>query len=135
MSTYAPNKKKLSNQELNYRYSSAFKQKVVTEIESGVYTVGEVERIYGVTRATIYEWLRRFGKDYLINRTVRVQMRGESDRIKELEKEKQKLEAALAQAHLKILALESTIESAEELFNVNLKKKSGTKVSGKVLKK
>lgn len=135
MSTYAHNKKKLSNQDHNYRYSSAFKQKVVTEIESGVYTVGEVERVYGVTRATIYEWLRRFGKDYLINRTVRVQMRGEADRVKELEKEKQKLEAALAQAHLKILALESTIESAEELFNVDLKKKFGTPASGKVSKK
>ena len=135
MSTYAHNKKKLSNQDLNYRYSSAFKQKVVIEIESGVYTVGEVERIYGVTRATIYEWLRRFGKDHLINRTVRVQMRGEADRIKELEKEKQKLEAALAQAHLKILALESTIESAEELLNVDLKKKFGTQASGKVSKK
>jgi len=135
MSTYAHNKKKLSNQDLNYRYSSAFKQKVVIEIESGVYTVGEVERIYGVTRATIYEWLRRFGKDHLINRTVRVQMRGESDRIKELEKEKQKLEAALAQAHLKIIALESTIESAGELFKVDLKKKFGTPASGKVSKK
>ena len=115
MSTYPHNKKKLSNQDLNYRYSTAFKQKVVTEIEGGVYTTGEIERVYGVTRATIYEWLRKFGKDYLINRTVRVQMRGEADRIKELEKEKQKLEAALAQAHLKILALESTIESAEEI--------------------
>ena len=135
MSTYPHNKKKLSNQDLNYRYSSAFKQKVVTEIESGVYTVGEVERIYGVTRATIYEWLRRFGKDHLINRTVRVQMRGEADRIKELEKDKQKLEAALAQAHLKIIALESTIESAGELFKVDLKKKFGTKASGKVLRK
>ena len=135
MSTYPHNKKKLSNQDLNYRYSSAFKQKVVTEIESGVYTVGEVERIYGVTRATIYEWLRRFGKDHLINRTVRVQMRGEADRIKELEKDKQKLEAALAQAHLKIISLESTIESAGELFNVDLKKKFGTPASGKVLKK
>ena len=135
MSTYPHNKKKLSNQDLNYRYSTAFKQKVVTEIESGVYTTGEIERVYGVTRATIYEWLRKFGKDYLINRTVRVQMRGEADRIKELEKEKQKLEAALAQAHLKILALESTIESAEEIYHVDLKKKFGTRASGKASKK
>jgi transposase-like protein len=135
MSTLNIAKKRRSGQDLNYRYSSAFKQKIVTEFEEGVYTVAEAERIYGVTRATIYEWLRRYGKDHLINRTVRVEMRGEADRIKKLEKEKQKLEAALAQAHLKILALESTIESAEELFKVDLKKKSGTQVSGKVLKK
>lgn len=135
MSTFNTIKKRQSGQDLNFKYSSAFKQKIVTEVEEGVYTVTEAERIYGVTRASIYEWLRRFGKDHLINRTVRVEMRGEADRIKKLEKEKQKLEAALSQAHLKILALESTIESAEELFNVDLKKKSGTQVSGKVLKK
>ena len=56
-------------------------------------------------------------------------MRGEADRIKELEREKQKLEAALAQAHLKIITLESTIESAEEIYKIDLKKKSGTKAS------
>lgn len=119
----------------NIRYSSAFKQKVITEIESGIYTVLEAQRVYGVSDMSIYKWLRQFGKDHLINRTVRVEMRGEADRIKELEKEKQKLEAALAQAHLKIIVLESTIESAEELYKINIKKKSGTQVSGKAWKK
>ena len=129
MSTYNLNNQRRSRQIQNYRYSAAFKQKVVTEIEEGVNTVADAERIYGVTRATIYVWLRRFGKEHLINRTVRVQMRGEADRIKDLEKEKQKLETALAQAHLKILTLESTIESAEKIYKVDFKKKSGTKVS------
>ena len=118
-----------------YRYSLSFKQKVVSEVESGLYTVTEAERVYGVSDKSIYNWLRQLGKDHLINRIVRVEMRGESDRLKELEKEKQKLEAALAQAHLKILVLESTIESAEELYKIDLKKKFGTKapinVSGK----
>ena len=88
MSTYNSKKKRRSGRDLNIKYSSAFKQKVVTEVEAGVYSVIEVERIYGVTRASIYNWLRRFGKAHLINRTVRVEMRGESDRIKDLEKEK-----------------------------------------------
>lgn len=129
MSTYNLNNQRRTRQIQNYRYSAAFKQKVVTEIEEGVNIVAEAERIYGVTRATIYVWLRRFGKEHLINRTVRVQMRGETDRIKKLEKEKQQLEAALAQAHLKILTLESTIESAEQIYKVDFKKKSGTKAS------
>ncbi len=135
MSTYNYIKKHRSGQSPRLRYSSAFKQKVISEIEEGIYTVGEAQRVYGVSDVSIYLWLRRFGKDHLINRTVRVEMRGEADRIKELEKEKQRLEAALAQAHLKIIALESTIESAEELFKINIKKKSGTQVSGKASKK
>ena len=135
MSTYNSHRKRHLGAGLNLKYSSAFKQKVITEVESGLYTVKEAKRVYGVSGQSIYDWLKRFGKDHLINRTVRVEMRGEADRVKELEKEKQKLEAALAQAHLKILALESTIESAEELFKVDLKKKFGTQASGKVWRK
>ena len=117
----------MPSQGQNYRYSLSFKQKLISEIESGIYTIKEAQRVYGVSDHSLYNWIRQFGKEYLINRTVRVEMRGEADRVKELEKEKQKLETALAQAHLKIMVLESTIESAEEKYHIELKKKSGTK--------
>ncbi len=119
----------MSGQGQNIRYSLAFKQKVITEIEDGIYNISEASRVYKVSTKSIYKWLKEFGKDHLINRIVRIEMRDEADRIKELEREKQKLEAALAQAHLKIITLESTIESAEELYNIDFKKKSGTKAS------
>ena len=119
----------MSGQGQNIRYSSAFKQKVIIEVEEGTYNISEASRVYKVSTKSIYKWLKELGKDHLINKIVRVQMRGEADRIKELEREKQKLEAALAQAHLKIITLESTIESAEELYKIDLKKKSGTKAS------
>lgn len=119
----------MSGQGQNIRYSSAFKQKVIIEVEEGTYNISEASRVYKVSTKSIYKWLKELGKDHLINKIVRVQMRGEADRIKELEREKQKLEAALAQAHLKIITLESTIESAEELYNIDFKKKSGTKAS------
>lgn len=119
----------MSGQGQNIRYSSAFKQKVIIEVEEGIYNISEASRVYKVSTKSIYNWLKELGKDHLINKIVRVQMRGEADRIKELEREKQKLEAALAQAHLKIITLESTIESAEELYKIDFKKKSGTKAS------
>jgi len=125
----------MSGQGTNTRYSSAFKQKVISEIENGIYTLSDAIRVYGVSKQSIYNWLKKFGKDYLINRIVRIEMRGEADRIKELEKEKQKLETALAQAHLKILVLESTIESAEDLYKADFKKKFGTKASADVSRK
>ena len=122
----------MSGQGQNIRYSSAFKQKVIIEVEEGIYNISEASRVYKVSTKSIYKWLKEFGKGHLINKIVRVQMRGEADRIKELEREKQKLEAALAQAHLKIITLESTIESAEEMYKIDFKKKSGTKVSDTV---
>lgn len=111
----------------NIRYSLAFKQKVITEIAEGIYSISESSRVYKVSTKSIYNWLKGFGKDHLINRIVRIEMRDEADRIRELEKEKKELESALAQAQLKIITLESTIESAEELYKVDFKKKSGTK--------
>jgi len=125
----------MAGQGQNIRYSLAFKQKVISEIEDGIYVISEASQVYNVSTKSIYNWLKEFGKDHLINRIVRVQMRDEADRIKALEKEKQELERALAQAHLKILALESTIESAEEKYKIDFKKKSGTKVPTKASRK
>ncbi len=66
-----------------YRYSSAFKQKVISEIESGQITVAEARRIYDITGGnTINDWLRKFGKNHLLNKVVRVEMRNENDKIK-----------------------------------------------------
>ena len=114
-----------TGQRLYYRYSESFKQQVVSEIESGKYTIGEAIRIYGVSNHSIHKWCRKLGKAHLTGKVVKVQKIGESDRIKELEKEKQALEHALAQAHLKILTLESTLEVATEQTGVDFKKKLG----------
>jgi transposase len=119
----------MSGRGQHLRYSLAFKQKVISEIESGIYSISDASRVYDVSNRSIYTWLEKFNKDHLFNRIVRIQMRDETSRIKELEKQKKQLESALAQAHLKILTLESTIESAEKIYKVDFKKKSGTKAS------
>jgi len=118
----------MSAQTINYRYSEAFKQKVISELERGKYNKSEMSRLYGVSQNSINKWIRKYGKNHLIEKIVRVEMKGEADRLKQLEKEKQLLESALAQAQLKIITLEATIEVAEEKFNVDLKKNSGMKV-------
>jgi transposase-like protein len=108
------------------RYSSAFQQKVVSEIEAGDLSIHSVRKKYGIRgAATVSGWIRKLGKNHLLGKVVRIEMSDERNRIKELEKEKQKLESALAQAQLKIMALETTIEFAEESYGVSLKKKSG----------
>ena len=123
----------MSGRGQHLRYSLAFKQKVISEIESGIYSISDASRVYDVSNRSIYTWLEKFNKDHLFNRIVRIQMRDETSRIKELEKQKKELESALAQAHLKILTLESTIESAEKIYKVDFKKKSGTKASERAL--
>ena len=116
--------KKHFEQGITKRYSIAFKQKVISEIEEGKYIPGESSRIYGISPSTIHYWLKKYGKYKLLNKIVRIEMKGEQDRIKRLEKEKRALESALAQSHLKTLYLESLVEIAEEKYGVYLKKRA-----------
>ena len=114
------------------RYSHAFKVKVVTEIESGKKTIAEARKIYDIKGVgTIHNWLRKFGKAHLIAKVVRIEMRDEKDKIKELEHQKKQLESALAQAHLKIICLESLVDCAEDYYQIDIQKKFGTMASQK----
>lgn len=118
----------------NKRYSMAFKQKVVSEIESGKFTITGVKHLYDITGGTtIHRWIRKLGKSHLINHTVRIEMKHEHDKLKALEREKRELESALAQAHLKIIVLESTINVLEEGTGTVLKKSADAISSPAVL--
>lgn len=105
------------------RYSLAVQQHVVQEIESGRMTISEARRRYDITGGeTIRNWMRKLGKYHLLPTIVRVEMKDEGQKIKQLEKQKRQLESALAQAHLKIVSLESLIDLAEETYHVDIKK-------------
>ena len=113
------------------RYSEAFKQKVIQEIENRSLTPAEARRKYDIAAATVHHWIRRFKKHHLLRRVVRVEMPEEikpSDIIKKLKREKQELESALAQTQLKLIAAESLVEVAEEHYQIDIKKKLGTKL-------
>ena len=113
------------------RYSEAFKQKVIQEIENRSLTPAEARRKYDIAAATVHHWIRRFKKYHLLRRVVRVEMPEEikpSDIIKKLKREKQELESALAQTQLKLIAAESLVEVAEQHYQIDIKKKFGTKL-------
>ena len=114
------------------RYSEAFKLKVVSEIERGKFRIGEAARVYDITGSTtIYRWLRKYGKASLIQKTVVVQMKNESDKIKQLEKEKRELESALAKTQVRLLAMETLIDVAEAHYQIDIKKNCGAKLPAK----
>lgn len=115
-------------QKTTIRYSSAFKQKVVSEIESGKLSKEGARKLYDIGGGqTIQNWIKNFGKLHLLNKVVRVEMKDELSKLKQLEREKKELESALANAHLKLIVYETLIEVAEEELGIDLKKnlKSG----------
>ena len=84
------------------RYSEAFKLQVVRELEQGRFgSVGEARRAYGVRGAeTVSAWIRRFGKDHLLRKVVRVMKADERAEVEALRKQVRELKGALADAHL-----------------------------------
>ena len=117
-------------QRTTLRYSISFKQKVVKEIEEEGLTFSEAARRYEIKGGqTLQKWAVTFGKNHLLNKVVRIEMKGEKDRVKELEGEIKKLKIALADATLAKDALETLIEIVDEHYDTDVKKNLGQRPS------
>ena len=113
------------------RYSEAFKLEVLSKYEEGKMTQREICSQYGIKGgATLNLWIRKYGKYNLLSRVVRVEKPDEKSRLKSLEEENKKLKQALADAYLRKITAESTLEVAAEMMGLTveeLKKKLGEK--------
>jgi transposase-like protein len=104
------------------RYSICFKEKVVQEVSSGA-SISEVSRRYGIKgSATVQGWIKKFGREELLNKVVRIEMKGEQDRLKTLEKELQATKIALAEKAMVLDALETLIEKVNRHYSTDVKK-------------
>lgn len=111
------------------RYSTSFKLQVVREIESGQ-GIAQVRNRYGIRGfTTIQAWLRKFGRNHLVNKVVRIETMEEKDRIKALEAEVKRLKLALADSLLAQRCLETVIDEANKELKTDLKKNFGDQPS------
>lgn len=106
-----------------YRYSEAFKLQVVHAIEQGELSISEAKVKYGIKGSqTIQYWIKRMGKNHLLNRMVRIETPEQMDQSKLLKKRIAELERALAQTQLECLQSESYLRLACEQLGVELEK-------------
>jgi transposase len=123
-------------QKVTTRYSISFKLKVVKEIEEEGLGMSAAARRYGIKGgSTIQNWVKQLGKNHLLNKIVRVEMKGEKDRTKELENEIKRLKMALADATMEKHALETLIEIVDEHYQTDVKKNLGHQPSRESVKK
>jgi transposase len=92
------------------RYSEAFKQEIVRNVESGTRSIAETRRVYNLGSCTIQKWIKRMGKFDLLPRAIRVETPDERDRIKELELQIKDLKNALAETQVRYIIAESQLE-------------------------
>lgn len=119
--------------EIN-RYSEAFKQQVVSEIEAGKYRGPyAAARAYGIRGAgTVSAWLRKYGRSDLLPRRVTIATMAEQDETKALKQRVRDLEQALADTHMKELLGEAYLEIACRRMGLDVaefKKKAAMKPS------
>ena len=114
-------KKSNYEQRVIKKYSSAFKLKVVNEIESGKLSVNQAMEIYDIGGgATISRWIKNLGKSHLLSKIVRIEMKDEKDKVKELKERVRQLEKLLANKELDSLMNEAFLELLAEDNEVDL---------------
>lgn len=116
------------------RYSEAFKKQVVEEVASGKFSSAyQAQGAYGIKGGeTVTKWIRKYGRDDLLPRRVRIETMDETDPLKAARKRIKELEAALADAHIDQCLEHAFLEIACERMDVDLddfKKKNGLTLS------
>ena len=105
-------------------YSESFKHRVVRAIEEGeVDNCNQAMQKFGVRGcATVGNWVRKYGKNHLIGKVIRVETADEKSELKRLKKRIKLLESTLAdstvdlaieRAYTEMLAEQAGIEDLE----------------------
>ena len=118
------------------RYSSCFKRRVVAELEGGRFeSILAARRHYGIEGSgTVRRWLRRYGKNHLQAKVVRVETPEEASEIRALRAKIKQLEQALGRTQAERIIGEEYLKIAcRELGQdvESFKKKAGGKRPGK----
>jgi len=107
-------------------FSEEFKKARVKEYESGEYTIKEISKLFDIKAPILYRWVYKFST-YNKKSTVIVEMKDSATKkLKDYEKRIADLERALGQKQLHIDYLEKMMELAQENYDIDLKKNSGT---------
>ena len=110
-------------------YSDSFRRKVVEELLSGSIHMAGAVRKYGLKGSgTLTTWKRWYEKNHDIvpkQELMQEPEQGGSEPIKEAQA--QALQDALKLAELKIAALQTLIDKAEDHYKIAIRKNSGTK--------
>ena len=119
-------------------FSTEFKQQIVSDYESGKFSVSQLEKLHKISNKCIYRWIYKFStfneKGFRV-----VEMKNSSqDKVKELEKRVKDLEATVGRKQIQVDYLEMIVELAKSELNIDIKKNYGTQqspVSGKTKKR
>lgn len=96
------------------RYSMAFKQQVIADLESGRFGSIEAAREhYGIGgKGTVRRWLKKYGRNHLAPKVIRVEKPDEADQIRQLKQQVEQLQKALGRTQLEKMMEEAFLHQA-----------------------
>jgi|688.fasta_scaffold350826_2 transposase-like protein len=108
------------------RFSESFKREKVKEIIENRSTVSDICRVNEVSYTAVYHWINLYSNTNKPHRTI-VEAKSDTTKILALQKKIADLERLIGQKQVQIDFQEKMIEIAEETYQVDIKKKFGTK--------
>lgn len=123
-------KKEGSVKDRQKRYfSESFKKQKVRDLEKNLTTVSMISREYSVTRSAIYKWIYKYSPHRKRGVRMIVEPMSEAKKVEELRKRIKELEQMVGQKQIQVEFMQKMIELAEEDYQIEIKKKSGSKPS------
>lgn len=107
-------------------FSEEFRIQKVKEIEQNQIRVSELSKLYGVTRASVYNWIYKYSLHLKKGVNQVIEMESESKKTKLLQFRLAELEQIIGQKQLQIDYLEKIIDLGSEEFGIDIKKKFST---------
>jgi transposase-like protein len=113
----------------NRHFSDDFKKKKVRELERNISSIPDICKTYEVSRTAVYRWIYKYS--VMAKKQVKqvVEAKSDTQKIKALEERIKELERIVGQKQLLLEFKDKMIEIAEATYNVDIKKKVGSKLS------
>ncbi len=110
-------------------FSEEFKKNKIRELERNITSVSDISRTYSVSRSAVYKWIYKYSA--MAKKQVKqvVEAKSDTQKIKALEERIKELERIVGQKQLLLEFKDKMIEIAEATYNVDIKKKVGSKLS------
>ena len=113
----------------NRYFSNDIKKKIVRDLERNFNSVSDVCKTYQVSRTSVYRWIFKYSSMAKKEHKQVVEPKSDTQRIKMLEERIKELERIVGQKQLLLEFKDKMIEIAEATYNVDIKKKVGSKLS------
>ena len=103
-------------------YSLEFKKSLVDSFERGEFSIPQLEKLYGINTANIYNWVYKYSKFNEKGCRIVEMENSNQEQLKRLSDKVKELEQIVGQKQIAIEYLEKMIDLAKTDLNIDIKK-------------